>query len=100
MRTEQRLKKLLDDTGSQATLGRIKKVVFKLGPTEFQSFALSLLAALNFHEVDDADEATLQVIQDAWNYFPHGSLGGRSPAEMVASGMQFQNARSRRSRKR
>jgi hypothetical protein len=34
-------------------------------------------------EVDDTGDAMLQVIQDAWNYFPHRALGGRCPAEIM-----------------
>jgi hypothetical protein len=100
MLTEQRLKKLLDDAGSSATLDRVKKAVFELDTAEFQSFVLRILAALNCDGIDNADQATLEVIQDAWNYFPHGSLGGQSPAEMMASSMRISNAHPRRPRKR
>lgn len=100
MLTEQRLKKLLDDAESSATLDRVKKAVFELDTAEFQSFVLGMLAVLNCNDIGNAHQATLQVIQDAWNYFPRGSLGGRSPAEMMASGMRFSNAHPRRPRKR
>ncbi|TSC72009.1 MAG: Uncharacterized protein G01um101438_769 [Parcubacteria group bacterium Gr01-1014_38] len=42
---------------------------------------------------DDGDDAVelntaLQAASDAWNYFPHESLGGRSPAEKVLEHQQ------------
>jgi hypothetical protein len=30
------------------------------------------------------EDAVAAVIQDAWNYFPHRSLKGRCPAEVMA----------------
>jgi hypothetical protein len=30
------------------------------------------------------EQVVALIIEDAWNYFPHQSLNGRSPAELMA----------------
>jgi hypothetical protein len=32
---------------------------------------------------DANEDGLLSVVQDAWNYFPHRSLGGLSPIHMM-----------------
>jgi hypothetical protein len=34
------------------------------------------------------EDVLLPDVEDAWNYFPHESLNGRSPAELMAEQMR------------
>ena len=83
MLTEERLAHVLQDEGSAKTVDDIKKLIFEEEAADFGSYVTALLAALNCYDVQDTDDATLQVIQDAWNYFPHRFLNGRCPAEIM-----------------
>ena len=81
--TELRLSELLLRSKSTATLADVQSLIFD----ELNKFAvyLSRLLAL-FDSADNGVniDTLLPVIQDAWNYFPHRSLEGRSPAEVFA----------------
>jgi IS30 family transposase len=43
-----------------------------------------MLSAIDREDIDRIDDEEIQVIQDAWNYFPHRALGGKCPAEIMA----------------
>jgi hypothetical protein len=83
-RTEARLRDLLDESESGLTLEAVKTLIFEAEATDFPRFVLAMSEAFNCENLDDLDDVALQVIQDAWNYFPHGELEGRSPAELMA----------------
>jgi hypothetical protein len=68
---------------SPVTVEKVIKLIFEGDFTDFHSYLAAMLAALQ-RSVDDIDDAALQVIQDAWNYFPHRFLNGRCPTEVVA----------------
>jgi len=77
---ERELPELLAKAGNGATVEDIKEIVSR----EEDSDDLMKIVAL-FDTGDDAVELStvLEAASDAWNYFPHQSLGGLSPAEKV-----------------
>jgi hypothetical protein len=81
--TERRLRQLLDDAKSVITVETVRRAILQAGNADFHSFILNMLAALRHGDIDSLDNAAVQVIQDAWNYFPHGALGGSCPAELA-----------------
>jgi hypothetical protein len=82
--TELRLSDLLEETHSPATLDDIQRLIFDesdlLPPSHYfrQIIAMFHTAA---KKIDDG--ALLRVVQDAWNYFPHLSLSGHCPVEVL-----------------
>jgi len=83
--TEERVQHLLDNVDNAASLDTIKTVIYEFASEDFQLYLITMLKAFRYDDIDDVDEATLQVIQDAWNYFPHRFLNGRCPAEVMAA---------------
>lgn len=77
---ERELQELLEQAGSKATVEDIKKIVFREGD---QGDMMKIVAL--FDTGSDAVElnTVLGAASDAWNYFPHKTLGGLSPAEKV-----------------
>ncbi len=73
---------LLTSFESEATLDDIKQLIFEHDGTTHPSECFVDLAILLNAGQDDL-EPVLPLIQDAWNYFPHRSLGGRCPAEVM-----------------
>jgi hypothetical protein len=84
MLTEERIQHLLDNVENAASLDTIKGLIYDFESDEFKLYLFAMLKAFRYKEIDDVDQATLQVIQDAWNYFPHRFLNGRCPAEVMA----------------
>jgi hypothetical protein len=79
--TEERLKELLAASRSSMNLESVKQLIFEAKGSDFQSYLSDMLAALQCNNISGMKDSALQVIQDAWNYFPHRFLGGRSPVE-------------------
>ena len=77
---EQELEAMLAETGSDFTLAHIKDVIFH----EEDSDDMMQVVAM-FDRGGDASELDniLELVSDAWNYFPHEVLGGISPAEKL-----------------
>jgi Ran GTPase-activating protein (RanGAP) involved in mRNA processing and transport len=75
---EQELADLLEVTGSDFTLDHIKDVIYN----EEEQDDFTRVVAM-FDRGGDASELenVLDLVTDAWNYFPHKSLDGLSPAE-------------------
>lgn len=69
---------------SEATVEDIKQLIFEHDGTKHPSESFVDLIGLFRAEEAEVD-SLLPVIQDAWNYFPHRSLGGRCPAEVMAN---------------
>ena len=82
--TEERVQHLLDNVENAASLDTIKALIYDFDEGDFKLYLFALLKAFRFDSIDDVDQDTLQVIQDAWNYFPHRFLNGRCPAEVMA----------------
>jgi hypothetical protein len=86
---------LLERFGREATVEDIKQLVFEHdGVTHPSECFADLLMLFNVGE-DDLDHL-LPVVQEAWNYFPHRSLGGSCPA-IAAVDLAQPRARRRKS---
>jgi hypothetical protein len=81
---EARLSDLLKQSGSAETVHEIKKLIFDSAQKDFHSYVRYLIWILEKSQGAVDIDAALPVIQDAWNYFPHRFLHGRSPAEVVS----------------
>jgi hypothetical protein len=86
--TEDRVTQLLSKAGGDGTLDKVKCFVFEAWNREEHRTYLSLMLTWLDCDIDDLNDDTLQVIQDAWNYLPHRELDGRCPAEVMAESME------------
>src|SRR3989339_2080876 len=82
---EQELVDMLKETESDFTLDHIRDVIFH----EENNDDMMKVVAM-FDRGGDASELSniLELVTDAWNYFPHKVLGGISPAEKL---LEYQN---------
>lgn len=76
---EQELVEMLAETESDFTLEDIKDAIFHEEETDDMMKIVAM-----FDRGGDASELSniLELVTDAWNYFPHQVLGGLSPAEI------------------
>ena len=79
--TEERLSALLVRAGRPATLDGIKTIIFDEGHTQLSAYVTKMLRIFEPSQI--AIEDIVPALQDAWNYFPHRSLDGQSPAERL-----------------
>jgi hypothetical protein len=77
---EQELVDMLKETESDFTLDHVRDVIFH----EEDNDDMMKVVAM-FDRGGDASELDniLELVTDAWNYFPHKALGGISPAEKL-----------------
>jgi len=77
---EQELVDMLKETESDFTLDHVRDVIFH----EKDNDDMMKVVAM-FDRGGDASELSnvLELVTDAWNYFPHKVLGGISPAEKL-----------------
>ena len=82
---EQELMDMLKETENDFTLDHIRDVIFH----EEDNDDMMKVVAM-FDRGGDASELSnvLELVTDAWNYFPHKVLGGISPAEKL---LEYQN---------
>ena len=82
---EQELVDMLEETESDFTLDRIRDVIFHEEDNDDMMKAVAM-----FDRGGEASELSnvLELVTDAWNYFPHKTLGGISPAEKL---LEYQN---------
>lgn len=74
------INQLLEDAGSDFTLDDIKDVVYNEEDTGDMQ---KIIAMFDTGEEGGPELSTvLEVVTDAWNYFPHKILSGLSPAEV------------------
>lgn len=78
---EQELIEMLEETESDFTLEDVTDAIFY----EEETDNVMKIVAM-FDRGGDASELSnvLELVTDAWNYFPHKALGGLSPAEMTS----------------
>jgi hypothetical protein len=81
---EDRLADLMQLANIDIPAATIKSVIFEDEHTEFRSYLNDMLALFADAKHTMDEDKLLSVVQDAWNYFPHRSLDGRSPAEVLA----------------
>ena len=77
---EQEIVRMLKETKSIFTLDHVRDVIFH----EKDNDDMMKVVAM-FDRGGDASELEniLELVTDAWNYFPHKILGGISPAEKI-----------------
>ena len=77
---EQELEEMLKETGSDFSLDHVRDAIFH----EEDNDDMMKVVAM-FDRGGDASELSnvLELVTDAWNYFPHKALGGISPAEKL-----------------
>ena len=77
---EQEILDMLKETESDFTLDHVQDVIFH----EEDNDDMTKVVAM-FDRGGDASELSnvLELVTDAWNYFPHKVLGGISPAEKL-----------------
>lgn len=81
----QELVDMLKETESDFTLDHIRDVIFHEDDNDDMMKVVAM-----FDRGGDASELSnvLELVTDAWNYFPHKVLGGISPAEMILKHQQ------------
>ncbi len=82
---EQELMNMLKETESDFTLDHVREAIYN----EEDNDDMMKVVAM-FDRGGDASELDniLELVTDAWNYFPHKVLGGISPAEKI---LDYQN---------
>jgi hypothetical protein len=77
---EQELVDMLKETESDFTLDHVRDVIFHEEDNDDMMKAVAM-----FDRGGNASELSniLELVTDAWNYFPHKVLGGISPAEKL-----------------
>ena len=85
---DQELTDMLKVTESDFTLDHVRDVIFH----EENNDDMMKVVAM-FDRGGDASELSnvLELVTDAWNYFPHKVLGGISPAEKLLEYQEKQN---------
>jgi hypothetical protein len=79
---ELRLAELLVQSKSTATPEHIKSIIYNEPTKRASEYIVDLIAVFDSPQVTFDLDILLPVLQDAWNYFPHRSLGGKCPAEL------------------
>lgn len=77
---EEEIKEMLVECESDFDLDYIKKMVYE---EEKSDDMMKVVAAFDRGGDVSELENILDLATDAWNYFPHKSLNGKSPAEVV-----------------
>ncbi len=73
------LEDMLKETKSDFSLQDVKDVIFH---EEGNDDMMKIM--MMFDRGEDASELSnvLELVTDAWNYFPHAAIGGKAPVEM------------------
>lgn len=75
---ELELIKLLEQTGSDFSLQDIQQIIYnEEGNDDMTKIIMMFDTGQGATEMEDI----LEIIMDAWNFFPHKSIDGLSPAE-------------------
>ncbi len=75
---EQEMINFLKEAKSDFTLDHIKEIIYN---EEGQDDLTDVIAMFDTGEGDIELSNILELVTDAWNYFPHKAIGGISPAE-------------------
>ncbi len=79
---EARIQSLLERAGLNVQVGELQSIVFDYHHTRFKSYCAQLSTMFRTAGISLDEHEVLAAIQDVWNFFPHKSLRGRSPAEI------------------
>ena len=76
---ERELTEMLKETRSDFSLQDVKDAIFNEGDNDGMMKILMM-----FDRGGDSAELSdvLELVTDAWNYFPHAAIGGKAPVEM------------------
>ncbi len=76
---EHELEDMLKETESDFSLQNVKDAIFHEEDNDDM-----MKIVMMFDRGGDASELSniLELVTDAWNYFPHASIGGKAPVEM------------------
>jgi hypothetical protein len=87
---EQELVEMLKETESDFSLQHVKDAIFHEEETDDMMKVVAM-----FDRGGDASELDniLELVTDAWNYFPHKALNGKSPAEKA---LEYQNRQGKK----
>lgn len=85
MEIEYDLSELINKMDIDFNLLDIKEIIYN---EDGQDCLTGIVAMFDVGQEMDEFNNILELINEAWNYFPHKILGGLSPAEMV---LEFQN---------
>jgi Ran GTPase-activating protein (RanGAP) involved in mRNA processing and transport len=77
---EQELLKMLKETKSDFRLDDIKEIIYN---EEGQDDLTDIITMFDNGQGLIELENVLELVNDAWNYFPHKIIGGLSPAEKL-----------------
>lgn len=78
--TEQELTDLLKETGSEFDLEDIKEIIYNEDGQDSLTDVIAMFDnGLSVTELENV----LEIVNDAWNYFPHKILAGLSPEEKL-----------------
>jgi hypothetical protein len=77
---ERELLKMLKETKSDFGLDDIKEIIYN---EEGQDDLTDVIAMFDTGQGAAEPENILELVNDAWNYFPHKIIGGLSPAEKL-----------------
>lgn len=77
---EKELSEILEETKSDFGLADVKDAIYNEEETDDMMKVVAM-----FDRGGDASELSniLELVSDAWNYFPHKIIGGLSPAEKL-----------------
>lgn len=77
---ERELEDMLKETESDFTLQDVKDTIF-----HEESSGDLMKVVMMFDSGGDTSELSnvLELVTDAWNYFPHAAIGGKAPVEMT-----------------
>jgi hypothetical protein len=77
---EQEFTDILKKTGSNFTLEHIKEIIYnEEGPDDLAD----IIAVFDNGQDEVELDGILELVSDAWNFFPHQNIGGFSPAEKL-----------------
>ena len=87
---EQELIDMLKETESDFSLQHVKDTIFHEEETDDMMKVVAM-----FDRGGDASELSniLELVTDAWNYFPHKALRGKSPVEKA---MEYKNEQGKK----
>jgi len=85
---EESLLALIKELKVSLTVDKIKKIIYReKGHRELNEITKEFDRGQNLEEFNKI----LQLLNDAWNYFPHKSLNGLSPAEKILEYQEKEN---------
>ena len=77
---EEAIIELLEQTESDFSLADVKEAIYR---EEEQDDMMHVVAMFDRGQPEELGEV-LELVTDAWNYFPHKALSGRCPMEMIS----------------